>query len=96
MHELFQVVFDAADPQRLAAFWAEATNARQQRQYEEAMADHRRAVEHYHRESAAYEQAIEADPTSAIYLSPPWHPVGPTRPTPVTVPTAAGGYQPTN
>ncbi len=24
MHELFQVVFDAVDPQQLAAFWAEA------------------------------------------------------------------------
>lgn len=78
-----------------AQFWAEATNARQQRLYEEAMADHRRAVEHYHREFDAYQEAIGTDPSATIYLSAPPRPVGPTPPTPVSVPTAATGYQPT-
>jgi len=78
-----------------ASFWAEATNARQQRLYEEAMADHRRAVDHYTTAFNAYQDAIEEDPSSTIYLLAPTRPTGPTPPVPVGIPTAAGDYQPT-
>lgn len=78
-----------------AQFWAEATNARQQRLYEEELADHRRAVEHFNTANAAYQDAIEEDPSSVVFLSAPRRPIGPTPPVPVTVPTAAGDYRPT-
>lgn len=78
-----------------AQFWADATNARQQRHYDEAMSDHRRAMNRYHQDFAAYQDAIASDPASTIYLPAPRRPIGPTPPVPVSVPTAAGGYRPT-
>jgi len=59
------------------------------------MTDHRRAVEHYHTAFNAYQDAIEEDPSSTIYLSAPQRPTGPTPPVPVGVPTAAADYRPT-
>ena len=84
-----------AEANAWAAFWAEATNARLERQHAEAMADHRRAVEHHHRERQAYEEALTVDPSTAIHLAPPASPTPPTPPNPVAVPTAASGYRPT-
>lgn len=78
-----------------ARFWSEATNARQQRQYDEAMSDHRRAMQHYETDVAAYRSAIETDPSATIYLSAPPRPVAPSPPVPVGVPTAATDYRPT-
>ena len=78
-----------------AAFWAEATNARRQRLHDEAMSDHRRAVQRYEQDLADYRAAIETDPSATIYLSAPHRPVAPSPPSPVPVPTAAGDYRPT-
>ena len=78
-----------------ARFWAEATNARQQRQYEEALFDHQRAMANYHREHDAWSEAIATDPSAAIYLSAPTQPTGPSAPRSVTVPTAESDYRST-
>ncbi len=78
-----------------AAFWAQATNARLQRQYDEAMADHRRAAEHFHRQSQAHDDAIALDPSTGAYLPAPVRPIPPDPPTPVEVPTADANYRPT-
>lgn len=78
-----------------ARFWADATEARQDRLHDEAMSDHRRATTDYQREFDAWNEAIANDPSSSIYLTAPVRPRPPTPPPSVVVPTAAGGYRPT-
>ena len=78
-----------------AGFWAEATNARRQRLYEEAMADHRLASDRYEREFTDYAAALATDPAAASYLGAPRRPERPPVPEWVVAPTAASGYRPT-
>ncbi len=79
-----------------ARFWADATDARQQRLHDEAMADHRLAEANYRREFDAWSEAISADPASTIHLATPIRPQPPAAPSPVVVPTAADDYRPTS
>ncbi len=78
-----------------ARFWAQATDARQQRQYEEALFDHQRAMDHYHRAYDDWNEAISNDPSTALHLLAPTRPTAPSPPAPVPVPTAASDYRPT-
>lgn len=78
-----------------AVFWADATNAREQRLHEEAMADHRLAASNYHRELDRYNAATSADPATIGYLAAPRRPTPPSPPTRVSVPTAASNYRST-
>lgn len=78
-----------------ARFWATATNARNDRLHDEAMADHRQASADHQVRMTEYENAVIDDTSAMQYLRPPMPPVAPTRPPPVSVPTAESGYQPT-
>ena len=78
-----------------AAFWAQATNARRQRLYEGALADHRLALHAYDLEVDRFNEVAAVDPGAIVYLSLPPRPTPPSPPTMVTVPTAASNYQPT-
>lgn len=84
----------ASEADAWSQFWARATNARNNRLHDEAMATFNAGMDRYTEAATAYGEAIETDPEAAIYLSAPSPPVSPTRPPYVTAPTAANNFWP--
>lgn len=84
----------AAEADAWARFWARATNARNNRLHDEAMAAFNSDVDSYETASLAYQDAIGTDPEAAVYLRAPIAPVAPSRPPYVTAPTAENNYWP--
>lgn len=78
-----------------ARFWATATNARNDRLYDEAMDRYDVAMGAYRDALADYREAIEEEPGSVTVLSAPRPPTAPVPPPFVPTPTAADDYSPT-
>ncbi|MEM7272898.1 MAG: hypothetical protein AAF547_07455 [Actinomycetota bacterium] len=78
-----------------ARFWAMAINARNDRLHDEAMTTFDRNQTAYEDRLADYQETIAIDPAAAAHVYPPTAPRAPTRPPPVSVPSAANDYRPT-